>query len=124
MTGWSFSRGGGVKVVVLEQQVKVKGQEGKGLQEEEELLKERLAGSERQPHKGVWAVVCHQHITTCLQVGDPVIKQFDVEEAEQEGVEPVSTVPQLGQLGHSTLQAVQALGLQAWLSGGLNQSPR
>lgn len=39
MIGW-------LQVVVLEEQVEVKGQETEGLQQEEELLKQRLAGSQ------------------------------------------------------------------------------
>lgn len=37
---------GWLQVVVLEEQVEVKGQETEGLQQEEELLKQRLAGSQ------------------------------------------------------------------------------
>lgn len=36
-----------------------------------------------------------------------------LEQAEQEGVEPVPALPELGQLGYLTLQAVQGLGAGA-----------
>lgn len=43
--GRAERRGQWVEVVVLEQQVDVEGQEGEGLQHEEQLFKERLAES-------------------------------------------------------------------------------
>jgi len=45
-------------MVVLEEQVEVEGQQAQRLQHEEQLLEQRLAGGQRQMHKGGGAVIC------------------------------------------------------------------
>ncbi len=49
-------------MVVLEEQVKVEGQQAERLQHQEQLLKQRLAGGQRQTHEGGGSIIGLQHI--------------------------------------------------------------
>lgn len=51
-----------LETVVLEEQVKVKGQQAERLQHEEQLLEQRPAGAERETHEGGGVVIRLQHI--------------------------------------------------------------
>lgn len=44
--------------------------------------------------------------------------QVLLEEAEEEGVEPVFVLPELGQLSYSSLEAVQGLSAGPWREKG------